>query len=71
MRGWKNDAAQKREMVGGEAFSSSQLNNLRFLDLNSRGNKNIIKLEPEEKSAESMVRRRRGMVGITVPKGVS
>lgn len=67
----KNNAAEKREMVGGKTFSPSQLNNFRFPDLDGRRHKNIIELEPEEKSSEPVIGCHLGMIRITVPEGVS
>ena len=57
-------------MIGGKAVFSLQLDNTGLFDLNGRGNENIIEPEPEEITPESVIGRRSGVIGETIPKGI-
>ena len=57
-------------MIGGKAVLPLQADNSGFLDLDGRGNENIIEPEPEEITPKPMISRRPGMIGIPVPEGI-
>ncbi len=57
-------------MIGGKAVFSLQLDNTGLPDLNGRGNENVIEAEPEKIAPETMIGRRSGLIGVTIPKGI-
>lgn len=61
---------KKRIMVRGVTLLPSESNNARILDLNGRGDKNIVKLQPEEKSAKPVEGSHISTIWIAYPEGV-
>ena len=58
------DPGQKRKMFGRIALLPAQPNNFHVLNPDGRGDKNIVKSEPEKKSVEPVEGHRVSMVGI-------
>ena len=61
---------KQREMVRGVTSFSLRVNNFRVLDPGRRGNKDVVQLEPEKKSAKSVIGGDISTIGISCPKGV-